>query len=67
MAGWAFGRRRSYGYLPRSLDGFPDADRLADTMRAAGLVEVAYRRLGFGMVALHQGRVPSRDADPGPG
>ena len=67
LAGWAFGRRRSYGYLPRSLDGFPDADRLADTMRAAGLVEVAYRRLGFGMVALHQGRVPSRDADPGPG
>ena len=58
IAGSLFGRKRAYRYLPDSLEGFPDADELAQTMRAAGLVEVGYRRLGLGMVALHHGRVP---------
>jgi demethylmenaquinone methyltransferase/2-methoxy-6-polyprenyl-1,4-benzoquinol methylase len=58
LAGSAFGRGRAYRYLPDSLQGFPDADRLADTMRAAGLDDVGYRRMGLGMVALHRGRVP---------
>jgi demethylmenaquinone methyltransferase/2-methoxy-6-polyprenyl-1,4-benzoquinol methylase len=58
LAGSAFGRGQAYRYLPESLQGFPDADRLADTMRAAGLADVGYRRLGLGMVALHRGRVP---------
>lgn len=58
IAGALFRRRRAYRYLPASLDGFPDADRLAATMRAAGLADVRFRRLGLGMVALHVGRVP---------
>ena len=58
IAGSLFGRKRAYRYLPDSLDGFPDADELAGTMRAAGLVDVGYRRLGLGMVALHHGTVP---------
>jgi len=53
-----FGRKRAYRYLPDSLEGFPDADELAQTMRAAGLLDVGYRRLGLGMVALHHGTVP---------
>jgi demethylmenaquinone methyltransferase / 2-methoxy-6-polyprenyl-1,4-benzoquinol methylase len=61
IAGSMFGRRRAYRYLPESLEGFPDADRLAETMRKAGLVEVSYRRLGLGMVALHHGSVPAAD------
>ena len=54
----AFGHGREYRYLPTSLDGFPDAATLADTMRSAGLVEVSYRRLGLGAVAIHVGRAP---------
>src|SRR5450432_1878726 len=53
----AFGKGRAYRYLPQSLDGFPDAATLAETMRAAGLTEVSYRRLALGAVALHVGRV----------
>ena len=53
------GRRGAYRYLPDSLDGFPDADHLAATMRAAGLADVRWRSLGLGSVALHVGRVPA--------
>jgi demethylmenaquinone methyltransferase / 2-methoxy-6-polyprenyl-1,4-benzoquinol methylase len=48
----------TYRYLPASLEGFPDAERMAATMRAAGLAGVHYRRLGLGTVALHVGVVP---------
>jgi demethylmenaquinone methyltransferase/2-methoxy-6-polyprenyl-1,4-benzoquinol methylase len=62
IAGSVFGRRGAYRYLPESLEGFPDADRLAETMRRAGLAQVGFRRLGLGMVALHHGRVPETRA-----
>jgi len=58
LLGALFGHGRAYGYLPRSLDGFPDADELAATMRRAGLADVSFRRLAMGAVALHVGRVP---------
>ena len=57
VLGAVFGRRDAYRYLPTSLDGFPDATHLAATMRAAGLVDVSFRRLGLGSVALHVGTV----------
>lgn len=59
IAGSLFGRRGAYEYLPASLDGFPLPERLAATMRRAGLVDVSYRRLALGAVALHRGRVPT--------
>ncbi len=52
------GRSSAYSYLPASLEGFPDPERLAATMRSAGLVDVSFRRLALGAVALHRGRVP---------
>lgn len=54
----AFGQGQAYRYLPSSLDGFPDAATLATTMRAAGLLDVGFRRLALGAVALHVGRAP---------
>jgi demethylmenaquinone methyltransferase/2-methoxy-6-polyprenyl-1,4-benzoquinol methylase len=57
LLGAAVGQHEAYRYLPASLEGFPDADRLAGTMRAAGLVDVRYRRFGLGSVALHVGSV----------
>lgn len=58
LAGSAFGHRGAYEYLPASLDGFPRPVALARTMGDAGLVEVSFRRLALGAVALHRGRVP---------
>lgn len=57
LVGAAVGQGNAYRYLPTSLEGFPDTDHLAGTMRAAGLEEVRYRRFGLGSVALHVGRV----------
>ena len=52
------GNREAYTYLPDSVEVFPPADRLAELFSEAGLVDVGYRRLGFGTVALHWGHLP---------
>ena len=49
------GDRSAYSYLPRSVDHFLDADRLAEMLAGVGLDDVGYRRLGFGTVAVHWG------------
>jgi len=48
----------AYRYLPESVHRFPPAPELAGIMRDAGLVDVGYRRLMMGVVALHVGTVP---------
>ncbi len=50
--------RAAYTYLPRSVDRFYDAQELSDLMAGCGLVQVQYRRLGFGTVCLHWGDKP---------
>lgn len=52
------GDASAYAYLPASVAAFPRADGLAAIMSTVGLVNVRYRRLGFGAVALHVGEVP---------
>jgi demethylmenaquinone methyltransferase/2-methoxy-6-polyprenyl-1,4-benzoquinol methylase len=59
LLGSAVGHRSAYRYLPESLDGFPEPREIAATMRRAGLVEVTWKRLALGTVALHRGRVPA--------
>ena len=49
------GDRSAYSYLPKSVDHFLDAERLAETLSGLGLGYVEYRRLGFGTVAVHWG------------
>lgn len=59
LAAALFARQgRAYRYLPDSLDDFPAPEQLAATMEAAGLVDVTFRRMSTGVVALHRGRVP---------
>lgn len=53
------GERTAYTYLPDSVDYFLTADGLAEVFHEAGLVDVGYRRLGFGGVALHFGDKPA--------
>lgn len=52
------GEGAAYRYLPHSLTPFPNAVRLAQILREAGLVQVRYRRLGLGTVAVHLGQKP---------
>ena len=63
LLGAVFRHRRAYAYLPNSLVDFPRADQLAATMRRAGLVDVGFRRLALGAVAVHRGRVPGSPGD----
>lgn len=58
VGGLVVGDRAAYTYLPDSVRAFPTADELADLMRQAGLVDVRYRLLALGAVALHLGVKP---------
>ncbi len=49
------GDREAYTYLPESVQGFLSAEELAELMHGAGLVNVRYRRLALGTVAIHVG------------
>jgi len=49
----------AYAYLPASVVAFPRPEELAAIMSRAGLVQVRYRLLGLGAVALHVGEVPA--------
>ena len=49
------GDRDSYQYLVESIRRFPDQDRFADMILAAGFDLVKYRNLSMGIVALHSG------------
>jgi demethylmenaquinone methyltransferase/2-methoxy-6-polyprenyl-1,4-benzoquinol methylase len=48
----------AYSYLPASVRAFPSAEELSLVMRAAGLTAVHFVRFGFGIIAMHTGRVP---------
>jgi len=57
VAGLLGGDREAYRYLPRSLRAFPEAARLAEMLREAGFVRVAYERVTFGIAAIHTAEV----------
>ena len=49
------GDRDSYQYLVESIRRFPDQDRFAEMIGAAGFELVKYRNLSMGIAALHSG------------
>ncbi|MGF1502421.1 MAG: bifunctional demethylmenaquinone methyltransferase/2-methoxy-6-polyprenyl-1,4-benzoquinol methylase UbiE [Paracoccaceae bacterium] len=49
------GDRASYQYLVESIRRFPDQDRFAAMIEAAGFGRVDYRNLSLGIAALHSG------------
>jgi demethylmenaquinone methyltransferase/2-methoxy-6-polyprenyl-1,4-benzoquinol methylase len=49
----------AYRYLPASVHRFPPAPQLVAIMEQAGLIDVSFRRLMLGVVALHVGTVPA--------
>ncbi|MFF9563983.1 bifunctional demethylmenaquinone methyltransferase/2-methoxy-6-polyprenyl-1,4-benzoquinol methylase UbiE [Leifsonia sp. NPDC014704] len=54
----------AYEYLMESIQAWPDQRALAGWMREAGFERVAYRNLTAGIVALHRGFKPQRQATP---
>ncbi|TAL07471.1 MAG: ubiquinone/menaquinone biosynthesis methyltransferase [Chloroflexota bacterium] len=52
------GQGDAYRYLVRSVRAYPPPEQIAAIMRDAGLVDVAWTPLTFGMVTLHTGRRP---------
>ena len=48
----------AYAYLPASVLAYPAPDRVADLLRAAGLIGVRWRWLTSGLATLHVGEVP---------
>lgn len=55
LGAWIAGAGEPYTYLPSSVDRFPEPEELADWMRAAGFVNVRFRRLSGGIAVLHTG------------
>jgi demethylmenaquinone methyltransferase/2-methoxy-6-polyprenyl-1,4-benzoquinol methylase len=51
-------RRDAYRRLNALVRNVPDPETLADLLWASGLVDIRFRRLGLGAVALHAGTVP---------
>jgi demethylmenaquinone methyltransferase / 2-methoxy-6-polyprenyl-1,4-benzoquinol methylase len=70
LGGVVSGHYFAYRYLAQSLRPHPDADTLAEIMRAVGLDAVGYRLTGFGTVAIHfavKAAVPERTRNDGRG
>jgi len=60
VVGRVAGQRGAYGYLVRSVKGYPGPDRIAEIMREVGLEDVSWVGLSGGIVTLHSGTVPDR-------
>lgn len=54
--------KAAYEYLPQSVDEFPYGQALADRLTAAGLGDVRFRPLTFGVATLYTGVKPSGSA-----
>lgn len=58
VGGWLSGKqegKRAYRYLPESVGQFPDGEALCDKMRTAGLGDVTFTPLTFGIATLYVG------------
>lgn len=59
LLGRLAGEGAAYRYLVTSVRAYPGPERIAEIMSAAGLVDVRWIPLTFGMVTLHTGRRPA--------
>lgn len=58
VIGRVAGQGSAYGYLVRSVKGYPAPDRIAEVMREVGLQDVRWQGMSGGIVTLHVGTVP---------
>ena len=66
LLGRLAGHGPAYRYLVASVAAYPGPKRIAEVMRAAGLVDVGWISLTFGMVTIHLGRRPEVEGPGGP-
>jgi demethylmenaquinone methyltransferase/2-methoxy-6-polyprenyl-1,4-benzoquinol methylase len=59
VIGRAIGQGEAYRYLVSSVRSYPPPEEIAEIMREAGLLDVVWRPMMFGMVTLHTGRRPA--------
>ena len=57
LLGRVAGQGPAYGYLVRSVKGYPGPEQIAQIMREAGLVNVTWHGISGGIVTLHVGTV----------
>ncbi len=55
VGGFVSGHKTAYRYLPQSVANFPVEEELARRMTVAGLSNVTWRSLSFGIAAIHTG------------
>lgn len=60
---FARNNKDAYSYLPESVGQFPDGQALADRMTAAGLTDVNYTPLTFGVATIYEGTKPLKVKD----
>lgn len=53
IGGWISGSGDAYKYLPDSVRKFPGASDLSQVLKDCGFRDVTYKRMTFGIVALH--------------
>ncbi|MCA9067594.1 MAG: bifunctional demethylmenaquinone methyltransferase/2-methoxy-6-polyprenyl-1,4-benzoquinol methylase UbiE [Planctomycetaceae bacterium] len=53
-------RQSAYNYLPQSVSEFPHGQALADLMESAGLEQVTFKPLTFGIASMYWGTKPSQ-------
>lgn len=58
VGGLISGRREAYSYLPQSIQSFPPPAEIAAMFQAAGLENVSWQSLTFGLATVHSGRKP---------
>jgi demethylmenaquinone methyltransferase/2-methoxy-6-polyprenyl-1,4-benzoquinol methylase len=58
LIGKVAGQGGAYAYLVRSVQNYPAPERIAEVMRAAGLVGVRWIGMSGGIVTIHVGTVP---------
>ncbi|WP_182867807.1 bifunctional demethylmenaquinone methyltransferase/2-methoxy-6-polyprenyl-1,4-benzoquinol methylase UbiE [Stieleria mannarensis] len=62
---FARNNKSAYSYLPDSVSRFPDGQALADRMLAAGLSDVKFTPLTFGVCTIYEGTKPLADEASG--
>ncbi|NJK90667.1 MAG: ubiquinone/menaquinone biosynthesis methyltransferase [Blastochloris sp.] len=56
LAGWFCRDPEAYVYLANTVEAFPRVEEIGRQMEEAGFTEVRWKRLSFGLVAIHTGR-----------
>jgi hypothetical protein len=62
LIGKVAGQGGAYAYLVRSVQNYPAPERIAEVMGEAGLIGVRWVGMSGGIVTIHVGTVPPREA-----